>query len=200
MSQVDQKRAFNKLKHDLEGWRELVVLSNSFLKWEKKFYPGVIFGVVSLFYLILWYLDLSTLTLVSLGALSVIVFDYSYGIFSHFLFHAENWTGSKENQFEEACNEICAAKMKVSSWYQFLFTAKEKKSTMFLIAVSSLLLALAWIGSIMDNLFLAYVTTLLLALYPGLHRHGFIGTVKNQFGTIIASKISQIKDKTTKAE
>lgn len=200
MSQVDQKRAFNKLKHDLEAWRELIVLTNSFLKWEKKFYPGVIFGVISLVFLILWYLDLSTLTLVSLIALCGAVFDYGYGILAHFLFHAENWTGSKENQFEEACNEICATKIKLCSWYTFLFTAKEKKSTMFLIVVSTVLLSLAWIGSVIDNLFLTYITVMFLAMYPGLNRHGFIGTIKNQFGSLISSKINQIKEKTTKSD
>lgn len=200
MSQVDQKRAFNKLKHDLEGWRELIVLTNSFLKWEKKFYPGVIFGMVSLVFMVLWYMDLSTLTLVSLGGLLAVIFDYGYGIVARFLFNPENWSGVMENQFEEVCNEICSTKMKLCSWYTFLFTAKEQKSTMFLIIVSVVLLGLAWIGAVIDNLLLTYLLTLCVALYPGLHHHGFINTVKNQFGSLVSSKINQLKEKASKTE
>ncbi|CAD7091121.1 unnamed protein product [Hermetia illucens] len=200
MTSVDQKKMFNKLKHDLESWREVILHTNSLLKWDKKFYPGIIFAVISIFYLLLWYLDLSTLTLISLSLLVVTIIDYVFPLVSRIVFKTENWTGTQENKFEEICQELCATKIKLCSFYNYIFTAKEEKSTMFLISVSLILVLLAWIGSVIDNLFLCFITTLFAALYPGLSHHGFIGTVKGKFGAVLSSKIQQIKEKASKTE
>lgn len=127
---ISQKKMFNKLKHDLESWREVILHTNSLLKWDKKFYPGIIFAVISIFYLLLWYLDLSTLTLISLSLLVVTIIDYVFPLVSRIVFKTENWTGTQENKFEEICQELCATKIKLCSFYNYIFTAKEEKSTM----------------------------------------------------------------------
>lgn len=114
------------MKHGLEESREIILLLNSVLKWEKSFYPGITFGVISLAFLILWSLDLSLLTLVSLIALIGSVLDYVFPIISKAVFKPENWTGVKEKSFEDACNEILNIKSKACGLLKYLFTNEEK--------------------------------------------------------------------------
>lgn len=123
-----QKKQFNKLKHDFEGFREIILVLSSVLKWEKKFYPGIIFGVISFLFLILWYLDLSLLTLVSVIGLIVILIDYGFPIVSKVIFKPENWTGVQEKSYEEVCDEILTVKLKVCGLTKHLCVSKEEKT------------------------------------------------------------------------
>ncbi|XP_055390105.1 ADP-ribosylation factor-like protein 6-interacting protein 1 [Condylostylus longicornis] len=200
MTSVDQKRAFNKLKHDLENWRELILLCNSVLKWEKPFYPGIIFGGISVTFLILWWLDLSVLTLICSLALKTVLFDYFYPMISKFIFKPESWTGAQESKFEDVCNELCVIKDKINSLSEILFNAKQEKSTLFVIAVSAALLFGAYIGSVIDNLLLAYIAILGLGFYPGLQQQGYVGKAMAQISALVAAKLQKIKEKSNKTE
>lgn len=123
-----QTKQFNKLKHDFEGYRELILLLSSLLKWEKKFYPGIIFGAISFLFIILWYLDLSLLTLVSIVGLISILIDYGYPIVAKMVFKPENWTGAQEKAYEEVCNELLAIKIKVCGITKYASVPKEEKT------------------------------------------------------------------------
>lgn len=193
MASVDSKRAFNKLKHDLENWRELILLANSIFKWDQPYYPGLIFGSITTIFLFQWYLEYSTLTMLCLLALVLILFDYLYPIISKFIFKSENWTGIQESKFEQICNELCAFKMRMSSLFDIMFNAKEQKSTVFVIGISAALLFGAYIGSVIDNLFLTYITIISLALYPGLNKTGYISKVKERVGKLYKCNATQVK-------
>lgn len=118
----------NKMKHDLEGCRELILHLNSVLKWEKKFYPGLIFGFSTILFLVLWYLDLSTMTMAALVLLIASVLDIGFPVLSKFIFKPENWTGEHEKQFEGVCGEVCVAKLAICNGLSFVFASKEAKS------------------------------------------------------------------------
>lgn len=112
----------------MEQYRELILLLSSVLKWEKKFYPGVIFGAISFLFIILWYLNLSLLTLVSIIGLVSILIDYGYPIVSKIVFKPENWTGAQEKAYEEVCNELLAVKLKVCGFTKYACVPKEEKT------------------------------------------------------------------------
>jgi hypothetical protein len=57
----------------------------------------------------------------------------------------------------------------------------------------ALLLTLAWIGSIINNLFLCYITALTIALYPGLYKHGIIKQVKDLLNTHVLCHLKKLK-------
>lgn len=116
------------MKHDLEGCRELILHLNSVLKWEKKFYPGLIFGFSTILFLVLWYLDLSTMTMAALMLLIASVVDIGFPVLSKFIFKPENWTGEHEKQFEAVCGEVCVAKLAICNGIGFAFASKEAKS------------------------------------------------------------------------
>ncbi|XP_063705562.1 ADP-ribosylation factor-like protein 6-interacting protein 1 [Culicoides brevitarsis] len=173
----NQKKEYNRLKHNMENWRELILLLNSFLKWEQKYYAGVVAGVISFVFLLIWYLDLSFVTCVGLAGLVVTLFDYFYPKISKMLFKSENWRGTQEKQFEEVVQDIFNAKNRVSALYHFVFDAKSEKSTLFILASSTVCVILAWIGSTMNNLLLLYLVSLVSALYPGLLHNGYLKCV-----------------------
>lgn len=120
----------NKIKHDLEQWREIILHIDSVLKWEKKFYPAIIFGVNSILFLMIWYLDFSILTMAALTGFFVAQMDYVYPFVSKILFKPNNWTGVQEKKYEEICSELCLMQCKLCSIYSHMFSAKEEKSTM----------------------------------------------------------------------
>lgn len=124
-----QKKIFNKTKHDLEEWRELILHLNSILKWEQKYYPGVIFGVVSFVFLMLWYLDFALLTLVSLIALLVTVVDYGYPAIHKFIFKSESWTGTHEKNYENVIQDIVDFKVNTCSSVHNFCNSRSERST-----------------------------------------------------------------------
>ncbi|XP_055297591.1 ADP-ribosylation factor-like protein 6-interacting protein 1 [Sitodiplosis mosellana] len=190
----EQAKEFNKLKHDLEDHRELILLLSSVLKWEKKFYPGVIFGAISFLFLILWFLNLSLLTLVGVIGVVAVLIDYGYPMVSKIIFKPENWTGAQEKAYEEVVNEILAIKLKVCGFTKYACVPKEEKTIVYYLGAAGGFIALAYVGSVIDNFLLSYLAILSVALFPGLCRHGV--------GKIVIEKlldqVKQIKEKTIK--
>ncbi|XP_030373534.1 ARL-6-interacting protein 1 homolog [Scaptodrosophila lebanonensis] len=192
-SQVDQKRALNKLKHDLEPFRTAIVGAYGVLTWEKQYYAGVVFCSVSFMYLLLWYMDLSLITLLSLLALMTIVLDFIFPTLSRIVFRNDHWDGELEAKFEEVCGQVCNIKENLGMWYYYFF--KERKSTVFVIIISLGLLLLAWIGAIINNLLLMYLATVMVAMWPGLQDKDVFKSITEKASKIIVEKIQCGKKK-----
>ena len=124
-----QKKLFNKVKHDLEVYRELLLVLNNILKWEQSFYPGIIGGVLTFVFLVLWYLDFSTLTLVALITILVTVVDYGYPLVSKFIFKAESWSGSQEKLYEQVIQDIVDVRLSVCGAVSSFFSCRSERST-----------------------------------------------------------------------
>ncbi|SPP83166.1 ARL-6-interacting protein 1 homolog [Drosophila guanche] len=186
-SQVDQKRALNKLKHDLEPFRNAIVNVYGVLTWEKNYYPCVVFGTISVIYLVLWLMDLSVITMLSLLALLITVSGYVFPIISGLLFSGVNWDGEYEAKFEDVCGQIHSIKANLVVWNEYMF--KERKSTVVVIMISSVLLALAWIGAIVNNLLLMYLVSLSVAMWPGLQDKDVFKGITQKASKLINEKI-----------
>lgn len=119
---------FNKLKHDLELWREAILLATSVLKWDKPVYASLVGVAVTLGYIIIWYLDLSVLTLVSLLGIAAVVLDYAYPIVAGMVFRADAWSGAHEKRYEQVCRELCTVRMAMCGVCRAVFVGKEEKS------------------------------------------------------------------------
>lgn len=117
------------MKHDLEVYRELLLIFNSILKWEQSFFPGIIGGVLTFAFLIIWYLDFSTLTLIALTLIFVTVLDYGYPLISKFIFKAENWSGSQEKLYEQVIQEIVDVRLCVCGAVCSFFNSRSERST-----------------------------------------------------------------------
>lgn len=108
----------------------MIVHGSSVLNWEKSFYPGITCGIVTVLYLILWWMQLSVLTTLALLGLVLCAGDYAVPLLLKFVFKPENWTGVQEKRYEQVCREIFNAKVQLCNlWIRFR-NAKEQKSTM----------------------------------------------------------------------
>lgn len=117
------------MKHDLEVYRELLLVVNGVLKWEQQWYPGVIGGVLTFLFLLVWLLDFSTLTLVAVVALLVTVVDYGYPMVSKFVFKPENWSGAQEKLYEEVIENIVGVKLCIQKSISSFFSNRSERST-----------------------------------------------------------------------
>lgn len=105
------------------------MILNGVLKWEQPFFPAVIGGVLTFVFIILWWIDLSLLTLVAFTLLLTTVLDYGYPFVSKFIFKAENWSGSQEKLYEQIINDIVDIKVCVSGSITSFFNSRAEKST-----------------------------------------------------------------------
>jgi ADP-ribosylation factor-like protein 6-interacting protein 1 len=193
-----QKKVFNKVKHDLEQWREVLLILNGVLKWEQSFYPGIIAGVLTFLFIILWWLDLSTLTLIAFITMLITLLDYGYPLVSKFIFKPENWSGTQEKLYEQIIQDIVEIKVCISASISSFFSSRSERSTLYLISVTIGSVVLAYVGSTFNNLFLLYLTILIVAMYPGLKEKGIVKMVFDQIKTVVGPYLKKIRpDKAT---
>ncbi|KAL7029739.1 hypothetical protein ACKWTF_006338 [Chironomus riparius] len=194
----NDKKIFNKVKHDLEQWREVLLILNGILKWDQSFFPGVIFGVITFLFIILWWLDLSTLTLIAFITMLITVLDYGYPLVSKFIFKPENWSGTQEKLYENVIQEIVDVKLCIEGSISSFFNSRSERSTFYLITVTAGSIFLAYIGSTFNNLFLLYLVVLVFAMYPGLKEKGIVKLVLDQIKAVVGPYLKKIRpDKTT---
>ncbi|XP_042862824.1 ADP-ribosylation factor-like protein 6-interacting protein 1 isoform X2 [Penaeus japonicus] len=73
---MDLDRRVKTLRRELEGWREVLYVGHSVLVWEKQYYPFISISAVSALFLMIWYLEPSMLTLLSVLGITVTLCDY----------------------------------------------------------------------------------------------------------------------------
>ncbi|KAF4524560.1 hypothetical protein B566_EDAN002835 [Ephemera danica] len=172
----EQEKRVKQLKRSLEGWREVVLPLHSLLTWKEKWYPGVIFGFITMIFLFVWWLDPAVLTLVSVLAILTVLVDYLVPTLASSFCRADSWTGTKEKRLEEVCRSLVSAETCLRSYY---------------VVVLALLFLAAYIGSIINNMLLTYFIVLLITLAPGLCRQGILKQQLAQISSYFAGMLSQ---------
>ncbi|XP_064594522.1 ADP-ribosylation factor-like protein 6-interacting protein 1 [Liolophura sinensis] len=86
----------------------------------------------------------------------------------------EEWTGEQEKKYEEICERFMHIQVYFMSFKQAMSGLKADKPKMYFCVVMGCLLIFAWLGSLVDNLFLTYFLVTILCLLPGLRHHGII--------------------------
>ncbi|CAG2064099.1 unnamed protein product, partial [Timema podura] len=156
------------LKRELEGWREVILPLNSVLLWENNFYPGLLAGVTTAFFLLFWLLDPSLLTTVSVIGLVAALVDYLVPTLTASLCHPEMVEWSK------------SLAQTVLQYY---------------LSVIVSLVFLAWLGNTVNNLLLTYLFVLVLLLLPGLKHHGILQKYVSQLMVLFTETVKGIKEK-----
>uniref|UniRef100_A0A1B6I0Y5 RETREG1-3/ARL6IP-like N-terminal reticulon-homology domain-containing protein n=1 Tax=Homalodisca liturata TaxID=320908 RepID=A0A1B6I0Y5_9HEMI len=170
----NEKDNVKKLKRELEGWREIILQLHSVLLWENQWYPGLVAGVSTAVFTLLWLLEPSLLTTVSFIGLLVTLLDYLVPTVCAGLYRPENWTGAKEKQFEEICRTLALCYSAASHQLQAFKELKVTSPKLYYSVTITSLAVLAYIGNKVDNLFLSYILVTFLLLLPGLNHHGIL--------------------------
>lgn len=179
------------LKSSLRGWREIIVVCSKLLKWKKAFYPAIVFGVVSLVYLMIYWLDPSVLTGLSMLIMIVCILDYVVPLAMPMVYPETNWSDDKEKQYGEACNDIVDMKSFISTSFCTIFGLKDKNPWLYVAAITVSLSTLAWLGNQMHNLLLTYFISLILLALPGMKEYGFLDAATNKIKKLMKKEKDQ---------
>ena len=116
----DPKEArVTRVRLTLDDWKEVLVAGKRVLDWEQPYHPGVIFGGVTLYFLVVFcWLEPSMTTLLSLTLLKLTIADYLMPFVAPKIFPMENWGSRQEHEFNVICEAIVNARKDVEETVQ----------------------------------------------------------------------------------
>lgn len=170
---IEKDKSIRKLKRNIEGWREAIILIRSVLLWEVDWYPLLIVGIHSTICLIFWKIDPTILSTISILGLLMVTLDTLVPILSSKFLDPANWTGVKEKQFEDFCKTVIEYKILLGQYWTSFQGMRETQPKFYYSITVPLLCLLAWIGN-WNNLILTYIFGMILLLIPGLIHHGYL--------------------------
>nr|CAH7737463.1 unnamed protein product [Callosobruchus chinensis] len=184
-----------KLRLSMETYREILVLTNSVLLWEKQWHPTALIGGTTALFMLIWLAEPNILTVISLLGLLITVTDYILPAVVTAIFRAESWTTEKQRNYEEICTNIILYKTKfellATSYYRMRVT---NPKLYFSITIFSLSL-LTWVGGTIDNLFLTYLLVLTILLLPGMMTNGMLNRSSDTLSKIFNDLIENAKSR-----
>lgn len=161
----------SQLKKSLTPYKLIIPNLHAFFTWKKQYYPLLISAYITFSYLLIWLLELSVLSTVSIIGLVVTLVDFFLPTVVASFCDSSKWSDKDEEKFDHVCNELSCVLSKLKSSYNCWNEMRQNKSKIYYVSIFSALLTLAWIGNTFNNLFLVYVLTLTTALLPGLKHH-----------------------------
>jgi hypothetical protein len=113
---------------------------------------------VTLFFLILWYIDPTFLTFVAFNGFLLTLGDYLGPRIIPQVFGVNSWNGAKEKHFDLVCKKISLALDTTCSVVNSIRDFRKSKPLANFVATLSGLIILAWIGNKINNFFLVRIT------------------------------------------
>ncbi|KAK7004339.1 ADP-ribosylation factor-like protein 6-interacting protein 1 [Biomphalaria glabrata] len=159
------------IKQDLHGWREVLLPLESLLLWEQPYYPAILVGTTTFLFSIVWYTEISALTAFSLVGIILGIIDFVVPFVGPTVTGYKTWTEREEIRFSSICEKIAAFQQDVIDTYHGLSAMRQHNAKMFFFIVMGILTSTAWIGNLIDNLFLTYLMVNFFLLTPGLRHH-----------------------------
>ncbi|KAM3963064.1 ADP-ribosylation factor-like 6 interacting protein 1 [Aphomia sociella] len=169
---LEQEQQVKKVKRLLEGWRMALLPLKSVLLWEQQWHPCAIVGSISILYLIIWFLDLNTLATFAIFGLILNFIDFIVPIICNTIYGANSWTGQNEKMFEEICRNIVVGYNKILQQIRSFYSLRETSPCMYYIISISMLCTMAWVASSINNVFLLYILSIVMLLWPGIQHKG----------------------------
>ncbi|XP_061087521.1 ADP-ribosylation factor-like protein 6-interacting protein 1 isoform X2 [Conger conger] len=180
------------LEEQLQGWGEVILAMDQILHWKKSWFPGVLIGATTILFTMVYFLDPSILTGASCCVMFLCLADYLVPIIAPKVFSSSKWTSEQQQRFHEICANMAKTRRRAVGWWQRIFALKEEKPKMYFLCVISSLVVFAWIGQLVHNLLLTYLTVTVLLLLPGLNQHGVIskcsGMAKREINRLLKQK------------
>uniref|UniRef100_A0A2K6D9G1 ADP ribosylation factor like GTPase 6 interacting protein 1 n=1 Tax=Macaca nemestrina TaxID=9545 RepID=A0A2K6D9G1_MACNE len=116
------------LEEQLQGWGEVMLMADKVLRWERAWFPPAIICVVSLVFLIIYYLDPSVVSGVSCFVMFLYLADYLVPIVAPRIFGSNKWTTEQQQKFHDICSNLVKTRCRTVGWWKCFFTLKEEKS------------------------------------------------------------------------
>ncbi|XP_034952474.1 ADP-ribosylation factor-like protein 6-interacting protein 1 [Chelonus insularis] len=172
MLDFEKEKYMKQLKKKMECWREIILPLNSILLWEKPWYPGLIFGSISIIFLLIWLTEPAFLTIISISLLVLALTDYLVPILISTFIPSNSWNGQKERKFDEICQKVSETILQIKSIWKSILSARNNRPNVYYGLTTVCLSLLAWLGNIVNNLLLIYLMLMVTLLLPGLRHQG----------------------------
>jgi len=158
----------------LDDWKEVLVAVKRVLDWEQPFHPGLIFGVVTFYFFVLYWMEPSTTAHLSLSLLLLALADYLIPFIAPKLFPLDRWAKQEEHDMDVVCKTVVQVKYDVKDCCTGIMAFKSQRPRYYMAVSTMVLLTTAWLGSTFGDFFLAYVGMLFLLLIPGAKKTGIV--------------------------
>jgi len=162
------------IKQSLDSWREVAVILYSVITWEQDWYPGLTAGIVTVIFLMVYWLAPSIITLVSVIGLVITLLDYLVPMISDMVIPRSSWNEAKDKKLDNVakfvinCNKIFSS---VCTKYRGARTT----APVYHAAITTVtLLVTAFIGSLVSGAVLSYLVIMVTLMLPGLHSRGLL--------------------------
>lgn len=169
---VEREKHMKQLKRRMECWREVILPLNSILLWERSWYPGLILGITTTIFFLVWMLEPALLTMISILLLLLALIDYIVPPMTSFLYPVNSWTGQKEKKLNEICQNLSAAILRLQNVWNSMLQTRKDRPNVYYAAIITFLMSCIWIGSTVNNLLLSYIAVNSILLMPGLRHKG----------------------------
>ncbi|XP_034170821.1 ADP-ribosylation factor-like 6 interacting protein 1 [Osmia lignaria lignaria] len=169
---IEREKHMKQLKRRMECWRELILPLNSILLWERSWYPGLIFGITTTIFFLIWMLEPAFLTIISIFLLLLALIDYLVPPMTSLLYPVNSWTGQKEKKLNEICQNLSITILHLQDLWRSMLQTRKDRPNVYYAAIITFLVICIWIGSTINNLLLSYIAVNIVLLMPGLRHRG----------------------------
>lgn len=174
-SQVNVQQLKSQLANRFQSHRPLVLKLHSILTWEQDIYPAFVFAFVTFLFVVIHMLNSSVLTTLSYLGIIIALLDLAMPTLAKNLCSGQTKLSDKDNQkFDKICLDLAKLYAALKGLCDSCCSLKTKKPKLYYPVVLLSLLVTAYIGNKINNLFLTYLVTLLVAFYPGLEKRGLV--------------------------
>ncbi|KAL6421528.1 hypothetical protein ACFW04_014287 [Cataglyphis niger] len=154
---IEKEKHMKQLKRKMECWREIILPLNSILLWERSWHPGLIVGFVTMIFCVIWILEPTLLTMISVCLLIFALVDYLAPILISILCNIQNWTGQKEKKLIEICQNLSNIILQIQGAWTCISKIRHDRPNIYYSATILCLILFAWIGNAVNNLLLLYI-------------------------------------------
>ncbi|XP_054006667.1 ADP-ribosylation factor-like protein 6-interacting protein 1 [Hylaeus anthracinus] len=169
---TEREKYMKQLKRKMECWREVILPLNSILLWERSWDPGLILGITSTIFFLIWVLEPALLTIISVSLLVLALIDYLVTPLASFLCTVNSWTGQKEKKLNEICQNLSVTILQLQNLWRSMLQMRNDRPNIYYAGIITCLIICIWIGSTINNLLLFYIAVNVILLTPGLRHKG----------------------------
>lgn len=172
-SSVNVQQLKSQLANRFQANKPLVLKLHSILTWEQDIYAVFIAALVTVSFITIHLLNSSVLTTLSYLGIALALLDLAMPAIAKNLLSSQAKLSDKDTQrFDKVCLDLAKVYAFIRSTCDTCCSLKTKKPKFYYPALLGSLLVSAYIGNKFNNLFLTYLFTLLVVLYPGLDKRG----------------------------
>ncbi|KPI91668.1 ADP-ribosylation factor-like protein 6-interacting protein 1 [Papilio xuthus] len=103
--------------------------------------------------------------------------DFLVPIICNSIYTPSYWTGQKEKMFEDICRSLVSYYNKILQNISTFYSLRETSPCVYYIISISVSLTLAWMASAINNIFLLYIFSTVMLLWPGIQHRGIFNTM-----------------------